>query len=418
MRINIVMGGIARDSGTAGHAMLFGYANGLLDRGHEVAIVTTVPGYTPRWYDLRAPIIQPKATSLLSAGVRTALRYGGFRLGLGSADKTAVKAALNEVTARIAPFSALPYRRASGIERLSLTLPPADITMATGAPTAFPVFLLGTGTKVYFMQGYETYFAVDPDPRWQRVYELECELSYKLPMHRIANCSWLADTVCERHGGEAELCLNALDHGRFFPAGHATPDAPLTVASYSGRGAALKGFADAARAIRLVRSRVGEVRWRVFGEDAELAPDNPIAPYESIGVVDAPAIRRLYSEAHVALCPAWHDAFPMYPMEAMACGCAVVSTGIGVEDYAQHEHNALIVSARDSEAMADAIVRLHSDVALRTRLVDQALRDVKDFTWERSLDRMEELLQRFHADADPDPDPDPLLPSASARSVI
>jgi glycosyltransferase involved in cell wall biosynthesis len=452
MKINIVMGGISRESGTAGHAMLFGYANGLLERGHEVSIVTTVPGYQPQWYDLRAPIIQPKTPSPLSAGVRTALRYGRFRLGLGSTDKTAVKAALNEVTASIAPWSALPYRRASGIERLSLTLPPADITMATGAPTAFPVFLLGTGTKVYFMQGYETYFAVDPDPRWQRVYELECELSYKLPMHRIANCSWLADTVCERHGGEAELCLNALDHGRFFPEGragpagplpegragsdgqfpdghavpagpfpdgNATPAAPLTVASYSGRGAALKGFADAAQAIRLVRSRVGEVRWRVFGEDAELPPDNPIAPYESIGVVDAPAIRRLYSEADVALCPAWHDAFPMYPMEAMACGCAVVSTGIGVEDYAQDEHNALIVSARDSEAMADAIVRLDGDVALRARLVEQALRDVKDFTWERSLDRMEELLKRFHESADPGPSvEDPSVSRPSVRPVL
>jgi glycosyltransferase involved in cell wall biosynthesis len=405
VRINIVIGGVDRDRGTAGHAMLFGYANGLLDRGHEVAIVTTVPSYEPRWFELRVPIVQPPRTSALAAALRAALRFGGFRVGV--VDKRSAKDALSALTAQLAPWSALPYRRASGIERLRLALPAADVTLATGAPTALPVWLLGTGAKAYFMQGYETWFQVEHDRRWQHVYELECELSYKLPLRRIANCTWLAETVRERHGGEAEVCVNALDHELYFPDGR-REDGPFTVASYSGRGAALKGFRDAAHAMRLVRERLGDVRWRVFGEDAELPPDNDLAPYESIGVVDAPALRRLFSEADLALCPAWHDAFPMYPMEAMACGCAVVTTGIGVEDYAAHERNALVVPVREPRAMADAVVRLHDDRALRARLVDRALLDVKRFTWTRSLERMEELLERFAGEAAADA-PSPTL---------
>jgi glycosyltransferase involved in cell wall biosynthesis len=408
MRINIIMGGIARDSGTAGHAIIFGYANGLLDRGHEVSIVPTVPAYVPQWFDLRAEIVQPRARSLLSSAVRTALRYGSFRLG--ATDNSSVKEALNEVTSHLAPWSALPYRRASGLERLSLSMPPADVTMATGAPTALPTYLFGTGTKAYLMQHYETYFVPEADPRWQSVYEREVELSYKLPLHRIANSSWLAEHVRQRHGGHVDLCLNAFDQQRFFPDGK-RPDSPLVIASYSGRGAAWKGFADAAEAVRIIRTRVGDVRWRVFGEDAELPPDNPIAPYEPMGVVDSAAIRRLYSQAHIALCPAWYESFPMYPMEAMACGCAVVTTEFGVEDYARHEHNALVVPARDFEAMADAVTRLSEDVPLRDRLIEQASRDIQDFTWERSLDRMEELLQRYHAGAVP------LVEDASASAL-
>ncbi|HYB24304.1 MAG TPA: glycosyltransferase family 4 protein [Solirubrobacteraceae bacterium] len=398
MKINIIMGGIARDSGTAGHAIIFGYANGLLDRGHEVAIVSTVPAYVPQWFDLRARIVQPRTPSLLSACMHTAARYGRFRLGL--AGKMSAKEALTEITARFAPWSTLPYRRANGLERISACIPPADITMATGAPTALPTCLFGTGTKVYFMQHYETYFVPESDSRWQHVYEQEVELSYKLPLHRIANSSWLAEHVRERHGGHVDLCLNAFDQQRFFPEGR-RGDSPLIVASYSGRGAAWKGFADAAEAVRIIRSRVGDVRWRVFGENAELPPDNPIAPYEPIGVVDSTGIRRLFSEAHIALCPAWYESFPMYPMEAMACGCAVVTTPFGTEDYAHHEHNALVVPARDFQAMADAVVRLGGDTQLRERLVEQAMLDVKDFTWARSLDRMEELLRRFHAGSEP-----------------
>jgi glycosyltransferase involved in cell wall biosynthesis len=398
VKINIVMGGIGRDHGTAGHAIIFGYANGLLDRGHEVSILPTVPAYTPRWFPLRAPIVQPAAPSALSAALQMAVRYGGFRLG--RSDKNAAKEALNEITSRFAPWSAFPYRLANGIERLSVSIPPADITMATASATALPTQLFGTGTKVYLMQHYETYFVTETDPRWQHVYEQQTELSYKLPLHRIANSSWLAEHVRERHGGEVELCVNAFEHHRFFPDGQRV-QSPLVVASYSGRGAAWKGFADAAQAMRLIRERVGNVRWRVFGEDAELPPENPIAPYEPLGVVDSTGIRRLFSEAHIALCPAWYESFPMYPMEAMACGCAVVTTGNGVEDYARDGENALVVGARDPQAMADAVVRLHEEQALRDRLVSQAQSDIKDFTWDRSLDRMEELLDRFRADSPP-----------------
>jgi glycosyltransferase involved in cell wall biosynthesis len=393
LKINIVITGFGRARGTAGHEMLFGYANGLLDRGHDVAIITTIPSDRPQWYNLRAPIIQATEAPLLSAGLLTAIRFGRYRLGL--TDKDSVKDTLTQVTSRLSPWTALPYRRASAIDRFRRAVRPADITMASAALTALPVFAYGTGAKVYFMQHYETYFAPESDPEWQHLYELEAELSYKLPLHRIANSTWLAKQVREHHGGEVDLCLNAFNHERFFPDG-IRPDTPLTVVSYSGRGAKWKGFADAAEAIRMVRARIGEVRWRVFGAEAELPPENPIAPYEPIGTVDAAAIRRLYSEAHIALCPAWYESFPMYPMEAMACGCAVVTTQLGVEDYAQQERNALIVPARDSSAMANAIARLADDVELRARLVDQASQDIQAFTWERSLDRMEALLSKIH----------------------
>ncbi len=396
MKINIVMGGIGRDHGTAGHAIIFGYANGLSDRGHDVSILPTVPAYTPRWFPLRVPIVQPAAPSLLSAATRAARRYGGFRLGRGG--RTAAKEALSDVTARFAPWSALPYRLANGIERLSVSIPPADVTIATAAATALPTQLFGTGAKAYLMQHYETYFVTETDPRWQHVYEQQTELSYKLPLNRIANSSWLAEHVRERHGGHVDLCINAFEHERFFPDGRRT-DGPLVIASYSGRGARWKGFADAAEAVRMIRARLGDVRWRVFGEDAELPPDNPVAPYEPLGVVDSAAIRRLFSEAHIALCPAWYESFPMYPMEAMACDCAVVTTANGVEDYARDGQNSLVVAPRDPQAMADAVVRLREDPALRGRLVAQARIDIQSFTWDRSLDCMETLLDGFAGNA-------------------
>ena len=87
------------------------------------------------------------------------------------------------------------------------------------------------------------------------------------------------------------------------------------------------------------------------------------------------------------------EAWPLPPAEAMACGCALIATANeGVTEYAEDGRNALIVPVGDVEAMADAIVRLVDDQALRLRLAHQGLQDIGAYGWDRSVMRLEEIL--------------------------
>jgi glycosyltransferase involved in cell wall biosynthesis len=184
-----------------------------------------------------------------------------------------------------------------------------------------------------------------------------------------------------------------VDTAAFFPEGEpADPRQRFVVVSYGGRNARWKGFAEAAEAIRLARAPIPTLEWRVFG-DALLPPENPVAPYRPLGFITGSALRRAYSEAHALLAPSWYESFPLFPLEAMACGTAVVTTPFGTEDYVRARENALVVPAREPQAMAAALAELYEDGALRRRLGAAGIETARRFTWERSVARMAELLR-------------------------
>jgi len=67
--------------------------------------------------------------------------------------------------------------------------------------------------------------------------------------------------------------------------------------------------------------------------------------------------------------PEWHWGVPNVIVEALASGCAVVTTRFGsVEELVRDGETGLLVPPRDPRALARAIARLDDDAALRCRL--------------------------------------------------
>lgn len=390
MRVNFVLAGLARERFSAGHLIILEHAHELARRGHEVTLVPTIPSYRPDWYDVQIPLLDGPAFRPERGGLRAARSAGRWLRG-GRRRRSDLADSFTEIVRPFASRSALPYEIASMTERLRDVVPPADVTLATGFATTLPVWLVGTGVKAYFMQHHEVVFAPESDaPEWTRAY---AELSYRLPLNRIANCSWLRNEIVRVYGGQTPaLCLNAIDLGRYFPDGAPPEGGPMTVVSYSGRRAPWKDLRTAAEAVRRARESVPDLRWLVYGDDALLAPDNHIAAYESVGFQDADGLRRLYSRAQVLLSASWYESFPLPPLEAMACGCAVLTTRLGTEDFARDGENARVVEAQDPSAMAQALVDLWRRPEERARLAEQGRLDAQAFTWKAAGDQLENVL--------------------------
>jgi len=78
----------------------------------------------------------------------------------------------------------------------------------------------------------------------------------------------------------------------------------------------------------------------------------------------------------------------------MACGCVVVTTDSGgVRDFAQHGENALVVPPGDSQAIADAVVRVLDSPSLRWQLASNGLEKARQMTWDASIEQLERILQ-------------------------
>jgi glycosyltransferase involved in cell wall biosynthesis len=83
--------------------------------------------------------------------------------------------------------------------------------------------------------------------------------------------------------------------------------------------------------------------------------------------------------------PSRTDAFPLATLEAMAAGVPVVASRVGgIPEQITHLEHGVLVPVGDAEALARWIVRLHDDVALRTRLAAAARgRAQEEFTLAR-----------------------------------
>ena len=69
------------------------------------------------------------------------------------------------------------------------------------------------------------------------------------------------------------------------------------------------------------------------------------------------------------LLPDDRDGIPNVLVEAMAAGTPVVASAVsGIPELVAHGVNGMLVPPEDPDALADALVRLHRDTALRARL--------------------------------------------------
>lgn len=101
----------------------------------------------------------------------------------------------------------------------------------------------------------------------------------------------------------------------------------------------------------------------------------------------------LYNMARLLVFPSIYEGFGLPAIEAMACGCPVVTSNRGAllevtADAALHCDPENVMS------IADAVWRTHTDDALRRELITKGLRRVNLFSWKKYAERFLELVMQ------------------------
>ena len=107
---------------------------------------------------------------------------------------------------------------------------------------------------------------------------------------------------------------------------------------------------------------------------------------------------RVLAAASVYLQPSTQEGFGLCALEAMACGCALVTTDNGgSEDYATDDETAVLCEP-DPDAMADAVSALLRDDARRTRIATAGAKHAEGFRWSDGAARLRALGRAYVAD--------------------
>ena len=112
-----------------------------------------------------------------------------------------------------------------------------------------------------------------------------------------------------------------------------------------------------------------------------------------LGYVDDAALPALYGGCETFVFPSVYEGFGLPPLEAMACGVAVVCSDATALPEVVGDA-AVMVNPKDADAMADAIVRLTDDPALRADLAVRGRARAALFDWDASADRVWQTLAR------------------------
>ena len=334
----------------------------------------------------------------VAGGVRAILTYADRLAGLGH-DVTLVVPAGGRGAAwwrnvRRAGPEWMPGLRAriAWVARWSAdALPDADVVIATAWQSA-PVVAAAParcGAKLYLVQHYESLYHGEP---------AAVDATYRLPLAKVVISTWLRDVMRERFDSDAEVLVTPVDRALFrrVPV-QVTTSRPRVLMLHHDY--AWKGVADGLAVVARVKERVPAL-WLVgFG----VKPPRRRPAYDEFHV-DPPqtALAALYSGCDLYLCPSWDEGLGMPPMEAMACGAALVTyDNGGCRDYARDGQTALVAPRRDAAALTTALARLAADPALRARIAAAGMAHVTTaFDWDRSVARLEALFQRTRAGAD------------------
>lgn len=262
-------------------------------------------------------------------------------------------------------------------------LPDGDVVLATAWQSA-PVAAAAParcGAGFYLVQHYESLYHGDA---------AAVDATYRLPLRKIVISTWLADVMRERFGAAADVLVTPVDRELFrrvdaAPAGTG-PRVLMLHHEY-----AWKGVADGLEAVARARRRAPALRLVAFGVKRPRFP----LPYDEFH--ENPPQERLaalYSGSDIYLCPSWDEGLGMPPMEAMACGAALVTyDNGGCRDYARDGETALVARRRDVDELAGKLTALATDAALRARIAAAGMAHVTTaFDWERAVTRLEALF--------------------------
>lgn len=354
MKITFVLPGYPAPIG--GFRVVYEYANHLVAREHEVTIVhaRSLRNFDPplnfyRW-------LRRKAGKLLTRISRPNFQWLPI-------DKRVRMLFVPEPTAKYIPAN--------------------DVVFATAWQTSEYVagYPSSKGRKYYLVMDFPPYMG--PQER--------IEASWKLPFKKITISRWLYEKVTFVSGtrNAINIPIGVAFH-RFRIIRDIDRRAESVAMMYShGK---YKGGKDGIKVLEICKRRHPDLQMTVFGRVPRPCQIPSWVEYRSN--MPEEELVHLYNQTRIFLCSSLAEGFALPPAEAMACGCAVVSTDCGGNrEYAEDGITALLSPPSVPQALAGNVIRLLEDDDLRVRLARTGYERIQKFTWERSTDLLEQFLK-------------------------
>lgn len=257
----------------------------------------------------------------------------------------------------------------------------ADVLMVSSYKNALEVkdFSDKVGRKAYLAQHDERLYHGQPD---------EVSRAYRLPFKFIAVSTWIKDWLKKDFNQDAELLINTLDKNIFFPREQKRESDTIRILMLH-HTYEWKGTAEGVNIVNELKKKYKNIKLVMYGARQEDVSCDEYH-YKPFGIETA----KLFSSCDIFLCPSWDEGFGLPSLEAMACGCAVVTyDNGGSRDFAFDGETAMVAGRKDVEDLKNKLEILIKDTEIRKRIVEKGIEFVKNMPdWQKQAKILENLI--------------------------
>jgi glycosyltransferase involved in cell wall biosynthesis len=258
----------------------------------------------------------------------------------------------------------------------------ADVAVATGWDTAYPVMLLPhLRARAYLINDHEPeFFPTSAEALW-------AAHTYELGLYGISAGRWLRDLLARRYGQRGGWFRLGVDHALYRPG----PEERRrdTVVFYGRSTTGRRGVPLGEIALQELHRRRPELRIVIFGQDDQLGVT---FEHEHLGVVEPRVLARRYRQATVGLCLSLTN-YSLIPQEMLACGLPCVDLAGASTEAELDRDGGVELAEPDPLAIADAVERLLEDRELWERRSQKGLEHVRDASWDEAGRQVERNLR-------------------------
>lgn len=314
-----------------GNVVIFEHVNRLYERGYPVKLLS-IAGGKPEWFDLKMPVISYISTEYIKKH---------------------------------------------------------SIVVATFWPTVFIALFMRANKKFHLIQGW------DEDTHRNIILRKIAKYSLKLKLNKIVVSNYLKQKI-KKLTKSSEVIFKIddcqIDTTIFKPAKKRDRkiEKKVKILSVVSRYYLNKGPDLLIKIIEHLKKKYSNYEFILVSFEKE-PPAKIIDKFFSNPPVKD--LVRLYNEADVLLVTSRIEGFFIPGLEAMACGCPVVTTDSqGIKEYAIHGENAIVVKVLSDIWKKDVIEKFIKDKRLKNKIITNGFKTVRKYKWKNIIDDLEKIL--------------------------
>jgi len=272
------------------------------------------------------------------------------------------------------------YISVPAITKLATCIPYCDLIIATYYTHIGECVKTGIAPVAYFEQGDYHLFAYDELGESHKAF---LQSQYSLAHYILTVSREVAKYIKQLFNREAIVIHNGIDttlfHHRTWIREHKKEDYLLIVGNDQY---AFKGIPDMIAAYKIIKEELPHMKlyW--------ITPESPTIDVKDVTkVIVAPNqddIPSIYQQASLYMQGSYYEAFGLPILEAMACGCPVLTTDcIGMRDYVSHNQNAIVLKSHSPMDIAEQVMHVMNNYKIRRKIVAGGLKTARKFRWKK-----------------------------------